>query len=62
MEGNQKLQAEKPLDMQHEQRHHRAIKRDITTYLAADTTNTDIARTARQRASHILEYLQGHTR
>jgi len=62
MEGNQKLQAEKPLDMQHEQRHHRAIKRDITTYLAADTTNTDIARTARQRAGHILEHLQGHTR
>ncbi len=62
MEGDQKLQAEKPLDIQHRQRHHKAIKRDITAYLTTDTTNTDITRTARQRAHHILEHLRRHTR
>lgn len=56
-EGHQKLQAEKPLNQQHRQRHHRNIVQETAAFLAADDTDTDITIAGRQRAHRILDLL-----
>jgi len=61
MEGGQKLQAEKPLDANHCQRHHDIIQQDLETFLATDTTDTTGTMAARERAVHILDQLASET-
>lgn len=57
MEGGQKVQAEKPMDERYRRRHHRAIRRDIETFLEATRSDDEHVGAARERAQPVLAEL-----
>ncbi|MBS3781481.1 MAG: DUF1122 family protein [Candidatus Thermoplasmatota archaeon] len=54
-EGNQKLQAEKPIDEEHEENHHQRIKEEIDSFLNSDFEENKYYRKAEERAKYIIK-------
>lgn len=54
-EGGEKLQAEKPIDKEHEQNHHKRIREEVKNFLEDDFEKNDHYNRAERRAKNILE-------